>query len=475
MELSNGVIAFFMFVLGCCIGSFLNSLIWRLPLAGRRITFRGRTGPLTLHWPPSHCPHCHAAVRWQHNIPVWSWLALRGRCADCPNPISIRYPLVELGTGLTFLGLYLAYFVTGWYGTAFAFPERGFVTLIVDLFMCGGLLAISAIDADWFEIPLVIPGLMALVALGSIFWGLQPRLPSLATTSYLGRFAAKFTIGGTVGSLVSIFWIYWRSPAPACGEQTALTSPPASGAGTDAAEVPTPRVHGRVGVILGITVLLVLLLIASWIFLSGKTASLFTLIAGLLLFLLGVLPTSGPPVETLAEAVFEETAVPSARLEMLKESLLLLPPLVLALAAMAAPIPLPAAEWCQRLFGVVLGALLGGGIVWCARIGGTLAFGRVAMGMGDIYLMAAIGAVLGWPMVWIVFFLAPFLALAWAAVWKLMGRSNVLPYGPWLSVAAILILLLGPPITHWYRLQLFPPAPPHAAPLLAPPAGGSGG
>ena len=435
MELSNGVIAVFMFVLGCCIGSFLNSLIWRLPLAGRRITFRGRTGPLTLHWPPSHCPHCHAAVRWQHNIPVWSWLALRGRCADCSNPISIRYPLVELGTGLTFLGLYLAYFVTGWYGTKFAFPERGFVTLIVDLFMCGGLLAISAIDADWFEIPLVIPGLMALVALGSIFWGLQPYLPSVASTSYLGRFAAKFTIGGTVGSLVSICWIYWRSPAPACGEQTALAAPPASGAGTDAAEVPAPRVHGRVGVILGITVLLVLLLIAAWIFLSGKTASLFTLVAGLLL----------------------------------------LPPLVLALAAMAAPIPLPAVEWCQRLFGVLLGALLGGGIVWCARIGGTLAFGRVAMGMGDIYLMAAIGAVLGWPMVWIVFFLAPFLALAWAAVWKLMGRSNVLPYGPWLSVAAILILLLGPPITHWYRLQLFPPAPPHAAPLLAPPAGGSGG
>lgn len=76
-------------LLGAVIGSFCNVVIYRLPriMSGQ---------PLTLSWPASHCPHCQQPVRIWHNIPLISWLMLRGRCADCCQPISWRYPLVEL-------------------------------------------------------------------------------------------------------------------------------------------------------------------------------------------------------------------------------------------------------------------------------------------------------------------------------------------------------------------------------------------
>ena len=75
---------------GLLIGSFLNVVIWRVP--------RGES----LVSPPSHCPVCDNAVRPRDNVPVLSWLVLRGRCRDCDAPISPRYPLVEAGTALVF-------------------------------------------------------------------------------------------------------------------------------------------------------------------------------------------------------------------------------------------------------------------------------------------------------------------------------------------------------------------------------------
>lgn len=80
-------------LLGLAIGSFLNVVIYRLP--------RGES----LSRPPSHCPACGAPIRPRHNVPVLGWLVLRGRCADCSAPISVRYPLVELVTALLFVGL----------------------------------------------------------------------------------------------------------------------------------------------------------------------------------------------------------------------------------------------------------------------------------------------------------------------------------------------------------------------------------
>lgn len=84
----------FVFAFGACLASFLNVVIWRVP--------RGES----IVSPPSHCPKCNAAIPWYLNIPILSWLALRGKCAACKNPISPRYPLVELLGGLLFVAAY---------------------------------------------------------------------------------------------------------------------------------------------------------------------------------------------------------------------------------------------------------------------------------------------------------------------------------------------------------------------------------
>ncbi len=82
------IVTAFAFAIGAVVGSFLNVVIWRVP--------RGES----IVAPPSHCPGCNERLAWYHNIPLVSWIVLRGRCAYCRTRISPRYPLVELITGL---------------------------------------------------------------------------------------------------------------------------------------------------------------------------------------------------------------------------------------------------------------------------------------------------------------------------------------------------------------------------------------
>jgi len=81
--------------MGACIASFLNVVIWRVP--------RGES----IVSPPSHCPKCNAGIKWYQNIPILSWLALRGKCANCKAPISPRYILIETLGGCLFLAAFL--------------------------------------------------------------------------------------------------------------------------------------------------------------------------------------------------------------------------------------------------------------------------------------------------------------------------------------------------------------------------------
>jgi leader peptidase (prepilin peptidase)/N-methyltransferase len=134
-------------VLGLLIGSFLNVVVWRVP-----------RGESVAH-PPSACPGCGHAIRARDNVPVLSWLLLRGRCRDCGTPISARYPAVELGTAVLF-GL-VALHVTPWAVPAFAYLAAIGV-------------ALALIDLDTHRLPNAIvlpsyPVLAALLALAS--WG----------------------------------------------------------------------------------------------------------------------------------------------------------------------------------------------------------------------------------------------------------------------------------------------------------------
>jgi leader peptidase (prepilin peptidase) / N-methyltransferase len=114
-------------VLGAVVGSFLNVVIHRVPLGESIVS------------PGSHCPHCDAPVATYDNVPVLSWLLLRGRCRHCGGKISPRYPLVELATALAFAGIVAV---------------RGFDDdLLLELPFAACLIALAGIDLDHKLLP----------------------------------------------------------------------------------------------------------------------------------------------------------------------------------------------------------------------------------------------------------------------------------------------------------------------------------
>jgi len=150
---------------------------------------------------------------------------------------------------------------------------------------------------------------------------------------------------------------------------------------------------------------------------------------------------------------------PYARREVLKEILFLLPALALGLlgfwlASPDAPLGQSLADpplWLYALGGSLLGVLVGGGIVWGVRILGSLAFGKEAMGLGDVHLMAGVGACLGWIDPLLAFFIAPFFGIAWTIASVVLSRfikreGSALPYGPHLAAATVVVLLAKPAI-----------------------------
>lgn len=193
--LSPGVLA----VLGLCVGSFLNVVIHRLPLMldrqwrrdsaellGQPLPDEGE--PLNLAVPRSRCPHCGHLIRWYENLPVLSWLALRGRCSNCKAGISPRYPLVELLTGVLFAA------------TAWRIGPQP-----VALAWCGVMAALVALTfIDWdttllpddITLPLLWAGLIAAalgwtLPLGTALWG--------AVIGYLSLWAVYWLFKLTTG------------------------------------------------------------------------------------------------------------------------------------------------------------------------------------------------------------------------------------------------------------------------------------
>jgi leader peptidase (prepilin peptidase)/N-methyltransferase len=180
-------------VLGLAVGSFLNVVIHRLPrmmqaqwkvqcadLEGRSIPQAPR---YNLWVPGSQCPSCGTALRVTHNIPVVSYLALRGRCAFCQSPISARYPVVEASTAVLFT----------WAAAHFGWSPAGVGALILTAF----LLALAAIDADTTLLPddLTLP----LIWIGLLI-NLRPTYAPLH----------EAVIGAVAGylSLWSVYWVF---------------------------------------------------------------------------------------------------------------------------------------------------------------------------------------------------------------------------------------------------------------------------
>jgi leader peptidase (prepilin peptidase)/N-methyltransferase len=134
-------------LLGLVIGSFLNVVAYRLPVMMQR-AWQAEVAEVPgaedqerfdLVWPRSRCPHCNHPIRAFHNIPVLSWLLLKGRCADCKEPVSARYPIVEALTALASVA------VASHFGATWATPAA----LVLTWF----LIALTLIDLDHKLLP----------------------------------------------------------------------------------------------------------------------------------------------------------------------------------------------------------------------------------------------------------------------------------------------------------------------------------
>jgi leader peptidase (prepilin peptidase)/N-methyltransferase len=137
-------------VLGLVIGSFLNVVIYRVP------------AKLSIVSPPSACPACGSAIRRVDNIPLLSWLLLRGRCRNCAERISIRYPLVEAGTAVAFVAV-TVFVLSGWHPVlATLAPLPLAFALVALLYLVAVTIALSLIDLDTMTLPnaIVLPSLI---------------------------------------------------------------------------------------------------------------------------------------------------------------------------------------------------------------------------------------------------------------------------------------------------------------------------
>lgn len=371
------IIVVFIFAFGCCIGSFLNVVIYRLPREK------------SLVHPGSACPQCGRPIRFYDNIPLLSWLILRARCRHCKAPISPRYFIVELLTGSLFLGVYLAYFHTSIRPTMGI--EGSWFIYALHLVLIGAFIAASGIDLELWIIPL------------SICW-------FVTLAGFVGSSAAGYIIDPAA------IKAYWLLPAAS----------PATGA-------------LALGAAIGLGV--------SWLLLRT-----------------GLLKRSyeqavaedkdAAPVDERGRPVgpgpFDEPQF-NHRLESLREVLFLLPIILCGVVAeriltSSGPIGtwwkgLLAYPAITGLLGSVFGYFVGCAVVWATRILGTLGFGKEAMGLGDVHLMGAAGAVVGPVMVVIAFFIAPFFGLGWALFQMIFKKIRQIPYGPFLSLAILTVMI----------------------------------
>ncbi len=374
------ILAAFVLALGCCIGSFLNVVIYRLPREKSLVS------------PGSACPHCGKPIRFYDNIPLVSWLVLRAKCRNCKAPISARYFIVELLTGSVFLSLYIIYFHTSMRPVLHQL-DGAWLVCALHLILLSAFIAASGIDLELWIIPLSICWLVTAAGLiGSAAGGYIIHSQVLTEYKLLPVATARtgaLALGGAIGLGISGLLL-----------RTGLLK--------RSYESASPESHDRLAV--------------------EKDS--------------GSVPVGAGASD---EADFNH------RLEALREIVFLLPIIVCAVAAStivqkSGPIgrwwgDLMAYPVAAGLLGSLFGYFVGCGVVWATRVLGTLAFGKEAMGLGDVHLMGAAGAVVGPLMVVIAFFIAPFFGLGWALFQMIFKKIRQIPYGPFLSLAVLTVMI----------------------------------
>jgi len=187
-------------VFGLVIGSFLNVVIYRVPREESLVS------------PGSHCPSCDVPIKARHNVPVLSWLVLRGRCASCKTRISPRYPLVEAGTAALFVAITVHFGLSAQLPAYLYLAAVGITLLMIDVdlrqlpnsivlpsYVVGVLLLMpaGAVDGDWSQ---AVRALAGMAALWAIYFALAIAYP-------LGMSFGDANLAGLLGLYLG--WLSW--------------------------------------------------------------------------------------------------------------------------------------------------------------------------------------------------------------------------------------------------------------------------
>ncbi len=438
---------------GLCIGSFLNVVVFRLP--------RG----LELSKPTwSFCPQCRTRIAWYDNLPVVGYFRLGGRCRDCGLPISVRYPVVELLTAIIVLLLLDTFFIGQWregLGGGYDLNNRlvsdwpVFLAHVI-LFMC--LAAMSAIDLEHYWIDIRFTHFAA--AAGFVLFAIW-------TPAHSVGWVRPFDVTSVVCLAVFVTFVLtllvldWRIPVA----DDPLGAPDASdGDATDVVEdshwpvVPPLVVLGFV-------------LVTSAMSDGGDDAGVWPVIRVVvpLVLLVGVVLRGAATVRAsdteIIEAIEEEA--PDARRQTLMELVTLLPAIGVGVGVFClmrssfstSVVDMlhwnPVGEW-QPLWGLgtaVSGYVIAAGIGWLVRILSNLGFGREAFATGDIHMMAAAGAVVGWPVVLLGFVVSCVLASAGWVVVLPFKQTRAIPLGPWLLLGFLTATVFYQPLVESTVIQ----------------------
>jgi prepilin signal peptidase PulO-like enzyme (type II secretory pathway) len=510
----------FLTAIGLCVGSFLNVVIYRLP--------RGQS----LREPVwSWCPTCHHRIRWYDNLPIISFMRLRGRCRDCAHPISTRYLVVEVAMALVVLVLLDAFMIARVRGglgvhlfglTDVLVYDGPLLLAHVILFAC--LLSMSAIDLEHYWVDIRFTNLAALAGFGlHAFWTPQHSVDPVRESAIAwfrpGDAVAAACLAALVGLLVAWLWEMSRplvdpedyemeeGPLGESSELVAAEGATAETMGTATAGAAAHRASGPEFGLADLTEthpagsepetaegepaadrkpvrflgwLAVLVLVALFVTLAQaegtrNPAALAEVdpwlphwvraivpMAFLLLLILQQSSVQRSADHEIIEAIEEERV--TARQMAGYEFLLLLPALGLAVLAwwavrahpdLAQRVAnvlhwqlkvgfLPAMREWQPVYGLATAAsgyVVAGLLGWSVRIIFTVVFGKEAFGTGDIHLMAAAGAVAGWPVVLLGFVLTCVLAMLGWMISLPFKRTRAIPLGPWLSLSFLAVVV----------------------------------
>lgn len=370
--------------------------------------------------PPSRCPTCGARLGFfRENLPIIGWLMIRGKCRYCGVRVSAQYMIIELLMALIFVGLYVVLFMTSqstpWWGA-----------------IGGPWWTANQIFRAWpcyMALAFMIAGLVAMTLIDARTMMIPIEIPLVVTGTAFVAYPLQVLLPHR--GWAAMTW-------------------------------PIPGAH--------------------WSWCVAAVGGMLGIAVGLLLLRMKVLRYSFADYYDHVEEGETVGDYPHARREMLVELQFLVPVIALFVAGFLIGSrfgPQSPPEIVQAIGATLLGYLSGAALIWGIRILGTFAFGREAMGLGDVHLLGSVGAVLGWFDPILIFFIAPFSGIIWVLV--SMGISSVfrtarreLSYGPHLAVATLIVILCRPGID-WLLSTLMPGVPfPQPGFVLAEPAAGDG-